>query len=145
MTNSLTKYSISFAAQYYGSRKPVALDGGKQKAGSLDSSPVEDRSFDEEAAIQAKEQITEGQMEGSAQIAVPADVGAKSADDPFADRFEGSERGGADYETIESDVDKAVSKTQNQETKSHADSTLANEEILDASSVVKEPALSQAS
>ena len=25
------------SAQYYGSRKPVALDGGKQKAGSLDS------------------------------------------------------------------------------------------------------------
>lgn len=132
------------SAQYYGSRKPVALDGGKQKAGSLDSSPVEARSVDEEAATsRQKEQITEGQMEGSAQIGVPADVGAKSADDPFADRFEGSERGGADYETIESDVDKAVSKTQNQETKSHADSTLANEEILDASSVVKEPALSR--
>ena len=56
------------SAQYYGSRKPVALDGGKQKAGSLDSSPVEDRSDEEAATSRQKEQITEGQMEGSARM-----------------------------------------------------------------------------
>ena len=73
------------SAQYYGSRKPVTLDGGKQKAGSLDSSPVDARSVDEEAATsRQKEQITEGQMEGSPQIGVSADVGSKAVDDPFA-------------------------------------------------------------